>query len=89
MGLARECLGKERLLTMKTSLLSLAFFVGLVTGCVSPASGINSNPIGVLGQLDRERVQAQISADAVALDRLYADDFIGIGPSGTVRTKRK
>ena len=38
-------------------------------------------------QLDRERIQAQISADAVALDRIYADDFIGVGPSGTVRTK--
>ena len=38
-------------------------------------------------QLDKERIQAQISADAVALDRIYADDFIGIGPSGTVRTK--
>lgn len=38
-------------------------------------------------QLDSERIQAQINADAVALDRIYADDFIGIGPSGTVRTK--
>jgi len=38
-------------------------------------------------QVDRERIQAQIGADAVALDRIYADDFIGIGPSGTVRTK--
>lgn len=38
-------------------------------------------------QLDEERIQAQIHADAAALDRLYADDFIGIGPSGTVRTK--
>ena len=38
-------------------------------------------------QLDRERIQAQISADAVALDRIYADDFVGVGPSGTVRTK--
>jgi uncharacterized protein (TIGR02246 family) len=38
-------------------------------------------------QLDDERIQAQIHADAAALDRLYADDFIGIGPSGTVRTK--
>ena len=38
-------------------------------------------------QLDHERIQAQIGADAVALDRIYADDFIGVGPSGTVRTK--
>ena len=38
-------------------------------------------------KLDQERIQAQIHADAMALDRIYADDFIGIGPSGTVRTK--
>ena len=38
-------------------------------------------------QLDHERIQAQIGADAVALNRIYADDFIGVGPSGTVRTK--
>ena len=38
-------------------------------------------------QRDHERIQAQIGADAVALDRLYADDFIGVGPSGRVRTK--
>src|SRR6266496_2438336 len=41
----------------------------------------------VIGQLDHERIQAQIGADAAALDRIYADDFIGVGPSGTVRTK--
>jgi ketosteroid isomerase-like protein len=38
-------------------------------------------------RLDNERIQAQIHADAPALDRIYADDFIGVGPSGTVRTK--
>src|SRR5512133_2213590 len=38
-------------------------------------------------RLDDKRIQAQISADAVALDRIYADDFVGVGPSGTVRTK--
>src|SRR5688572_31447536 len=38
-------------------------------------------------QLDSERIQAQIHADTVALNRIYADDFIGVGPSGTVRTK--
>jgi ketosteroid isomerase-like protein len=40
-------------------------------------------------QLDKERIQAQIGADAVALDRIYAEDFIGVGPSGTVRTKQQ
>ena len=38
-------------------------------------------------QLDNERIHAQIGADAVALDRIYADDFMGVGPSGTVRSK--
>src|SRR4051812_41945507 len=38
-------------------------------------------------QLDNERIRAQIGADAEALDRIYADDFIGVGPSGTVRIK--
>jgi conserved hypothetical protein len=41
----------------------------------------------VIRQLDYERIQAQIGANALALNRIYADDFIGIGPSGTVRTK--
>src|SRR5918996_335136 len=38
-------------------------------------------------QVDNERIQAQIHADRAALDRIYAPDFIGVGPSGTVRTK--
>jgi hypothetical protein len=29
--------------------------------------------------LDNERIQAQIHADATALDRIYAADFIGVG----------
>ena len=41
----------------------------------------------IIRQLDSERIQAQIDADTVALNRLYADDFIGVGPSGAVRTK--
>lgn len=39
-------------------------------------------------KVDQERIHAQVHADAVALDRIYADDFIGIGPSGTLRTKK-
>ena len=41
----------------------------------------------VIRKLDNERIQAQIHADATALRRIYADDFIGVGPSGAVRTK--
>ena len=41
----------------------------------------------LIGQLDNERIQAQIHADVAALERIYAEDFIGVGPSGTVRTK--
>jgi uncharacterized protein (TIGR02246 family) len=38
-------------------------------------------------RLDDQRIQAQVHADATTLDLIYADDFIGVGPSGTVRTK--
>ena len=41
----------------------------------------------VIRQVDHERIQAQVSADASVLDRIYADDFIGVGPSGAVRNK--
>jgi len=46
-----------------------------------------SNVEQAIRRLDDERIQAQVHADATALDRIYADDFIGVGPSGTVRTK--
>jgi ketosteroid isomerase-like protein len=41
----------------------------------------------VIRKIDNQRIQAQIHADAAALERIYAEDFIGVGPSGTVRTK--
>ena len=36
---------------------------------------------------DQERIRAQITADTIALRRIYADDFLGIGPTGIVRNK--
>jgi len=72
---------------MKMPVLIFAIVAVLLTGCVSLGSGLEDDPITALKQLDQERIQAQIGADAAALDRLYADDFIGIGPSGTVRAK--
>ena len=53
----------------------------------SPRTDQKSSVEQTIRQLDNERIQAQIHADATALDRIYADDFIGIGPSGTVRHK--
>jgi ketosteroid isomerase-like protein len=53
----------------------------------SAKRGQKSGVEQAIRQLDNERIQAQIGADAVALERIYADDFIGVGPSGTVRTK--
>ena len=55
----------------------------------STAGTQRSNIEQVIRQLDGERIQAQIGADAASLDRIYADDFIGVGPSGTVRTKKQ
>src|SRR4026207_2224529 len=36
---------------------------------------------------DQERIRAQIAADIIALRRIYAHDFLGIGPTGVVRNK--
>ena len=36
---------------------------------------------------DDQRIHAQIAADTIALRRIYADDFLGIGPTGVVRNK--
>ena len=47
-----------------------------------------SRVVEEIKKVDRERIQAQVNADSVALDRIYADDFVGIGPSGTLRTKK-
>ena len=38
-------------------------------------------------QQDQVRIRAQITADTIALRRIYADDFLGIGPTGVVRNK--
>jgi len=72
---------------------TLAVVVLLATAALAAAQkeiGKGPENTGVqqtIRKLDDERIQAQIHADAAALDRLYADDFIGVGPSGTVRSK--
>jgi ketosteroid isomerase-like protein len=53
----------------------------------SARDGDRKNVEETIRKLDNERIQAQIHADRTALDRIYSADFIGVGPSGTVRTK--
>ena len=69
------------------AVLSLALPVIALGQEQTASRGQRSSVERAIRQLDNERIQAQIGADAVALDRIYADDFIGVGPSGTVRTK--
>ena len=73
--------------TLITAVLALAA-TSIALGQEQSASRDQKSSVEqAIRQLDNERIQAQIGADAVALDRIYADDFIGVGPSGTVRTK--
>src|ERR1041384_8766984 len=76
--------------------MKLALFIAVLFLTVAPMgvgqeqSARDTNRTSVeenIRKVDNERIQAQVHADATALDRIYADDFIGVGPSGTVRTK--
>src|SRR5690348_10925983 len=80
---------RRALMTRTLAIAALAFLATSVTlGQKQAASRDRSSGVEqAIRQLDNERIQAQIGADAATLDRIYADDFIGVGPSGTVRTK--
>jgi ketosteroid isomerase-like protein len=72
--------------TVKAALFLTATSIVLGQG-PSASSDRRRSSEQVIRQLDHERIQAQINADAAALECLYAADFIGVGPSGAVRTK--
>ena len=75
---------------MRQTLVVAVLLVTVALAAAQKETGSKAQPTSVeqtIRKLDNERIQAQIHADAAALDRLYADDFIGVGPSGTVRTK--
>lgn len=73
---------------MKRSLMIGSFLLAAVSPHAQPQSQNQRGVVEEIRKVDRERIQAQVNADAVALDRIYADDFIGVGPSGTVRMKK-
>ena len=71
-------------------LIAVVVFIVAPIGVAQKQSASGSQQTSVeevIKKLDNERIQAQIHADATALDRVYAADFIGVGPSGRVRTK--
>jgi ketosteroid isomerase-like protein len=76
---------------MRRTIAIVGLALTLTSLCAAQEQGARrsqrQNIEAVIRKLDNERVQAQINADAGALNRLYANDFIGVGPSGTVRTK--
>ena len=76
--------------TMKRSLMmGTLLFLATLTAHAQAQTQSEKGVVEQIRKLDQERIKAQINADSVALDRIYADDFIGIGPSGTVRTKKE
>ena len=74
---------------MKRSLLmGSLLLLATVSAHAQPQNQSQRGVAEEIRKVDRERIQAQVNADSVALDRIYADDFIGIGPSGALRTKK-
>jgi ketosteroid isomerase-like protein len=77
--------------SMKSTLVITILFITLMSiarGQEQSASRDQRSSVEqAIRQVDNERIQAQIHADATALDRIYAADFIGVGPSGRLRTK--
>ena len=71
------------------SLVTAVLALALTSIVMAQEQSAGSSIEQAIKQLDGERIQAQVGADAAALDRIYADDFIGVGPSGTVRTKKQ
>ena len=75
---------------MRPVLLAVLVLTVTTMGVAQKQSEMDSHGVSVeevIRKLDNERIQAQIHADATALDHIYAADFIGVGPSGRVRTK--
>jgi len=74
-----------------------SIIAALVLSTISSANAAHQNPRSsatmsteqAVQQQDQGRIRAQITADTLALGRIYADDFIGIGPTGVVRTKQE
>jgi ketosteroid isomerase-like protein len=72
---------------MKPIPIIAALVLSAISTTVAQQSGEAALTEQAVQQQDQERIRAQISADTIALRRIYADDFLGIGPTGVVRNK--
>lgn len=76
---------------MKRTSIVAAFIFSAVSSVIAEAQSEGQRAAAeaerAVRQQDRDRIQAQLAADTIALRRIYADDFIGIGPTGVVRNK--
>ena len=76
---------------MKRTRIIVALVLSAVGTAIAQQQSVRTRdaagPEQAVQQQDQERIRAQINADTVALRRVYADDFLGIGPTGVVRNK--
>jgi ketosteroid isomerase-like protein len=74
----------------RTSIMAALVLVAVSTAVAQQQSVRTrdaANTEQAVQQQDQERIRAQIAADTIALGRIYADDFIGVGPTGVMRKK--
>ena len=75
---------------IRTSIIAALLLSAVLTGIAQQQSVRTRDATSTeqaVQQQDQERIRAQIAADTIALRRIYADDFLGIGPTGVVRNK--
>ena len=76
---------------MKRAPIIVALMLSSVSNAIAQYQSARSRALRsteqAVQQQDQKRIRAQITADTLALRRIYADDFLGIGPTGVVRNK--
>ena len=76
---------------MKRTLIIAALVLSAVSTAIAQQQSVRTRDAAsteqAVQQQDQVRIRAQITADTIVLRRIYADDFLGIGPTGVVRNK--
>ena len=77
----------KRLLIIPALIAVICFSAAAQTPPDKPSSGGDSAVKETLIKMTKEWIDAERRKDGAALDRLLADDFVGIAPSGKVTKK--